>query len=462
MIHFKSAFALLALLFITFAAAGAEPHLRLCIFGDIQPQPHMMKNPMQKGSPYWYTQQLYSMANKMGVDAYLITGDIANHCDPAAYDLFRKIFDDSVAGMKNQPQWLPVMGNHDFWGTFWDKNTPDGYGKKAETRAERKEIFRKHLKLDSIHHHKVINGYDVIGYSIEGGMFLQPDAVREIEGMIKKAIARDAEKPIFIFAHNHTGHTVRGSFTNHYFYKMLAKYPQVIYFSGHTHIPLEDERTIHQQDFTSVGTAALLNVSLVGNILQYNERNLGKTMLYVTVDDKAVVLRRFQLRDGSEILDNGKPWTLPLPLKKENFTYTAAKRQKIAPEFPENAELKAGLIFDKAKKFSGVALTGTAATHPNCVYSYRISIFEKDGDKWVAKQGMFQGKPREFLELPGDYYKGRNYQKPTFSGRILIQKSNYAYFIFEPGKTYRIDLKAQDSLGAVSARTLSAEIAIPR
>lgn len=453
---------LLTLSAVLLSAQEEKINLRLCIFGDIQPQ--NMKTAMKEGMPYWYVQKLYKFASTLGVDAYLITGDVANYNNPAAYDLFRKLFDDSVKDVKNPPHWLPVMGNHDFWGTFWDKKSHDGLGKLPETRAARTEIFRKHLKLDSVNHHVVINGYDVIGFSIAGGMFIQLPQVKEVEAMIQKAVARDANKPIILFAHNHTGHTVRESGSNHNFYKMLSKYPQVIYFSGHTHIPLEDEMAIHQKDFTSVGTSALLNIEPFAQtkVLPYGEKHLGKNMLYVTISDKKVVIHRYQLRDCTEILDNGKPWTLQLPLTKETFAYTPEKRQKIAPVFPENAVLEAKPVFDKKKAFSGVAISGTAAKHPNIVRCYEIEIYEQSNGQWIYRDPVSRGKTvKNKLLLSSDFYKGKNFQKDTFSGTIPCKDKRFMSFPFEAGKTYRIDLRAQDCFGTPSARTLSTTISIP-
>ena len=445
-------------------------HLRLCIFGDIQPQtlepvrPDNTAKLLKKGTPLYYVQKAYKLANSLGTDAYLITGDIANYNEPGMYDLFRKLYDDSIQGMKNPPLWFPVMGNHDFWGTFWIKSSHDGHGKLPETRAKRKEIFCKHLKIKSANHHAVLNGYDIIGYSIDGGIFFKPEAVREVEAMIKKAVARDAGKPIILFAHNHTGHTVRGSGSNHLFYKMLSKYPQVIYFSGHTHIPLEDEMTIHQKDFTSVGTGALLNMEpgAKKDFLPHTGRNLGKNMLYVTIDDREVVIRRYQLRDDSEILDNGKVWRLPLPLEKNNFTYTPEKRFKASPVFPRDAKLEAACIYDKKGVFEGVRISGTAATHPNGVYCYEIDVFEQQNGEWVPRDPVHKGKSvKKKILMFGDYYKGRNFRENTFSGDILSKPGNYIGFAFEAGKTYRIDLRAKDFFETYSAETLSNTVSIP-
>ncbi|MEK1828583.1 hypothetical protein AAAC51_04585 [Priestia megaterium] len=40
-------------------------------------------------------------------------------------------------------------------------------------------------------------------------------------------------------------------------YNTLKPYPQVITFSGHTHHPLDDPRTIFQRDFTSLATSSV-------------------------------------------------------------------------------------------------------------------------------------------------------------------------------------------------------------
>ena len=170
---------------------------------------------------------------------------------------------------------------------------------------------------------------------------------------------------------------------------------------------------------------------------------------------------RYQLRDDSEILDNGKVWRLPLPLEKNNFTYTPEKRFKASPVFPGDAKLEAACIYDKKGVFEGVRISGTAATHPNGVYCYEIDVFEQQNGEWVPRDPVHKGKSvKKKILMFGDYYKGRNFRQKNFTGDILSKPGNYIGFAFESGKTYRIDLRAKDFFGTYSTRTLSTTVSV--
>ena len=90
------------------------------------------------------------------------------------------------------------------------------------------------------------------------------------------AAAEDPAKPIFLLTHHPFPNTVWYSGSNSWdgqfdenantaqsgaFYQELCeKYPQIIHFSGHTHIPMADPRSIYQDDgFTLIQTATFAN-----------------------------------------------------------------------------------------------------------------------------------------------------------------------------------------------------------
>ena len=79
---------------------------------------------------------------------------------------------------------------------------------------------------------------------------------------LKKAVADDPTKPIFVMQHEHISGTVYGSLDNEGwgmpdFAEILKDYPQVVDFSGHSHYPLNDPRSIWQGEYTALGTGGL-------------------------------------------------------------------------------------------------------------------------------------------------------------------------------------------------------------
>lgn len=180
------------------------------------------------------------------------------------------------------------------------------------------------------------------GYQIpsEAGEYGAPTPVQWMLQCIQEAVAEDPDKPVFVFTHHPMPETVHYSpenfgagwigqfhdddmFVGQYaFQEKLAEYPQVIHFSGHTHIPDNDPRSIWQDGFTAVQTATFGNAFWMqggANVDGYD--NAGDTggfpadtqdasqCLLVEVDPAnghEVTIRRMDFREGAYI---GRPWT---------------------------------------------------------------------------------------------------------------------------------------------------------
>lgn len=463
---------------------AAQP-LRVAIISDAQPGgPGGYK---KKGHPYWYVDKAYKTAKQLGVDAIIFAGDISDHSNVDNYREFRQIYDDNFAEMgANAPKWFVVMGNHDYWAKGYyrpDCKLPDPWGRDEKVRATRREIFRQELKLDSVNPVEVVKGFDFIGVSLHNGMSANQADIDHLQKALEAAVKRDPNKPIIVFGHNHVGNTLVNSSGNQNMYNLFKKYPQIIYISGHTHTPLEDERSIHQKDFTSLNTATL-NWSYMDARpkLRHGGVHLGKHLIYMTIDDKEVVLKRIQLRDDTELLsDDGKPWTLQLPLTPETFNYTPEKQAERnalipAPAFPADAKLTVTPMKNKAGAFTGIKLAGPAATHKRFVHEYQVVVSEKAADGTWKKVPHIKWDRRKKAYLPinaplvkiSDFYMGLKFRQPTFDAEILDQpdkKNNYHSNIgvdFQAGKTYKFEVTAYETFGKKSATTLVAECVIPQ
>ncbi len=117
--------------------------------------------------------------------------------------------------------------------------------------------------------HEVINGFHFIGISVtatsgEHYSQYQKDWLKE---QLNEAVKDDPFKPIFVVHHEHVSNTVYGSsdfegWGMSDFKDILEKYPQVVDFSGHSHYPINDARSIWQGGFTALGTGGLYYVEL--------------------------------------------------------------------------------------------------------------------------------------------------------------------------------------------------------
>lgn len=455
----------------------AAPNVQFAVMSDTQPG--RAGGRARKGTPYWSLEYAYKKFDKLGIDAILFAGDISVFSIPAVYDEFRSIYDDTFAARGDKaPKFLPVMGNHDYWVPAGKHADP--YAKNRKTQIEREEIFKKHLKLDTVNHHVVVKGYDFIGISFHGGTIASKENLAFVQQALEKAVARDPKKPIFVYAHNHVANTVLDSGHRHNLplYELFKKYPQVVYFSGHTHRPNEDERTIHQRDFTSIGTSTMNYTWFTGPLLYPHGSHTSRHAMHVSVEDDKITVRRFQIKDDTEILDNGQPWIIPLPFDPKNPKYDFESRaaREVAPEFPKNATMKAEPVLNKAGEFTGVRLTGTAATHPRYVSIYTANITVKNDDgTWSTPPCIYlrrsnKGDTIREIKTPfrflGDFYLGLQRRKPQFNVVIPINPPRshggpWLAFDFMPGKTYRFEVTAEETYGKKTATSISAEVTMP-
>ncbi len=117
--------------------------------------------------------------------------------------------------------------------------------------------------------HEVINGFHFIGLSVSA-TFGEHYSQYQREWLVKQldaAVEDDPLKPIFVIHHEHVFGTVYGSsefdgWGMPDFKDILEKYPQVVDFSGHSHYPINDPRSIWQDKFTALGTGGLYYVEL--------------------------------------------------------------------------------------------------------------------------------------------------------------------------------------------------------
>ena len=115
------------------------------------------------------------------------------------------------------------------------------------------------------------------------------------------------QKTNFRILHQHIKDTVYGSQEwgtkdSAKINEVLKEYPQVITFSGHSHYPLDDPRSIHQKDFTSVGTSSVSYMEVEGGKVQGTIPPGASTLsqgLLVEVDDKEVTINRRDFHTNS-------------------------------------------------------------------------------------------------------------------------------------------------------------------
>lgn len=180
-----------------------------------------------------------------GLDAILIAGDVTDMGTKIAFNSIKA----AVAPvLKEGTQFLATVStSHD-------------------DRTLGKESLRLYSQImeQETDFHRVINGFHFIGISastIEGEHYSEYQKVW-LREQLDAAVADDPAKPVFVLQHEHISDTVYGSSSFEGwgmpdFAEILKDYPQVVDFSGHSHYPINDPRSIWQGEYTALGTGGL-------------------------------------------------------------------------------------------------------------------------------------------------------------------------------------------------------------
>ena len=341
-----------------------------------------------------------------GVDAVLVCGDLADRSLAeewqAVADAWFRVFPDDRGADGRKVERVFITGNHDWEGYKYGTNVKRIFPDEAE-RAKHvvrtdlagwwRKIFREEYRTVF---RKDVKGYAFIGHHWEGiGFKGLPEFLAAGGGK-----GLDGSKPFFYLQHAPLRGTCNGDdATPDADYgvatKCLSAYPNAVAFSGHSHYPLTDERSIWQGAFTSVGAASLRYSSIYSSLCAENSGsrvkdaakvNAEKMMrdicpdlktqqgLLVSVyDDRIVYLRRDFLSD----LSLGPDWVQPLPAARTKaFDFAEHARQFRAPQFTAGAQL--AFKATKGKTRGGVEKDAVQVDIPPVAADPRARVFRFD------------------------------------------------------------------------------------
>jgi len=297
-------------------------------------------------------------------DAIASVGDLTNLGKPEQYDAFMAIYDRLKQPAAHS---LLTIGNHDY------------YGSSGAMKGQR--LFLEKTGMTGIYYDRWINGYHFIVLGSENkstGGKLSDDQLAWLNGRL--ADHASVDKPIFVLFHQHISGTVYGSdrwghTQNHKkLYAILSKYPQVITFSGHSHYMLESPRSIHQRDFTSLGTSSIRYPELEPGMVQGNHPpdDISQGYLVMVKDDKVIVKRRdFHRNDWT-----GEDWVVTYPASREGFHYTD-DRDRAKPYFEPSAQ---AAVIPSAAHAIQLELRFNQAADDLFVHAYDIEV-KREGSR---------------------------------------------------------------------------------
>ncbi|WP_018758032.1 Ig-like domain-containing protein [Paenibacillus terrigena] len=231
------------------------------------------------------------LATNPDSDGIMTVGDSTDNGREAEYQELGRIFGKY---QQDLPPTYFVQGNHDVRWSDWSKVS---------------EYFTKYTNMKSSYYDFWIKGYHFIFLGTEKGLkdysYLSEAQLKWFDEKLSENASSD--KPIFVFHHQPLKNTVAGaneSFNkNFYWYgvrqdkefkTILAKHPQSILFSGHTHWELGAKDTMYNAKYATMFNAAATSYLWTDNDTSKD----GSQGYYVEVyDDKVLVKGRdFQNR----------------------------------------------------------------------------------------------------------------------------------------------------------------------
>lgn len=350
---------------------------------------------------------------------------------------------------------MVTFGNHDdrlnvmtqYYPTEWFPHTGGGYFEK------------------------VVNGYHFLALNTEAYSGAQRTWLQERLAAIT-AEPGGLNKPVFVVAHRPVPGTVNdgAQSSNPTLSQDLSAYPQAVYISGHSHLNLNSEKSIHQKNFTALNDGSMSYTQIPRDSYQIYGDNLLDTFplssqqgLFVEVyADRTEVDRIAYSGQDDRVYRNGEWEPFPDKVPADGAGTLAGPTWNIRLDGSTADEIKANFAYTDARRTDStppvmdadptIETTGSktvlrvpAATSDDMVYGYDVKVVEADTGRpglplragtVVSSDFFFSPRP-SVLEIP-------------LSVRLGIPLDS-ATAELTPGTDYVVTVTAVDVWGARSA-----------
>ena len=336
--------------------ADFVPEVRIIAFTDTHNENENVAKAIQQAYALFDNDSVYS-----GVDAFFGLGDFSSIGTLGDYENFVKVLEENV---REDTVLINVLGNHEM---------------KTENCTE---LFEEAFKQD-INTVTSINGFTCIGFS--GERFLTewtvtPASLAWLDNAIEEAEATAGDKPVFVFQHPHPFGTVYGStlWCNPGLNMVFAGHNKVVNFSGHSHFPMNDPRSINQNTYTSVGIGAMARFELDKNyIIGQHPAGYEDATQFCVIEATAngsVRVRGYDVLSETFFCD----YFIENVNDRSSFAYTYKnmKAHDTAPVFP--ADSTAAVKKNENGDFD-VSFTQAVAAEGYIVHDYKVKIEDADG-----------------------------------------------------------------------------------
>ncbi|NOV04712.1 cadherin-like beta sandwich domain-containing protein [Paenibacillus planticolens] len=380
-------------------------------------------------------------------DAIVFAGDMINDNDfttganhTFVYDILKKQMDRK--GWSDMQMQIAI-GNHDAYVSDVQKGYP------AEWFTSQSNGY----------YEKTIKGYSF--FFVNANNYNGDTTQRNwLKGRLAEITADPANrnKPIFLTLHHPVANTVMDGqqASNPNLNTDLKDFPQVVVLSGHSHLNINDQRSIYQKDFSVINVGSMSYIEAEGgySVVTKEEGLKAEDLFAVT---QSPVIEVYQDRIEIERIEYngdpgnirpfgkwgagfkappynsagalaGKKWVIKLTGNtneeiKSNFTYTPSNRNKVAPKFPANPDMKVQMGADNVP-----VLSFNQAKDDDAMHHYEINLYDQRTAQ-LAKT----------YKVLSDFY---------FSP--IPNKMNIPMKDLNLAKSYVISVKATDATGNVS------------
>lgn len=385
-----------------------KPVLRFMVVSDVhyKDEHTVERERMEKAIKTAYA--LSEKDDYKSLDAVYVVGDFANNGSPTQMKAFKETLDNNL---KPGTVWNVSLASHEF-----------GYNGEEGAHERLKSIFNIEPNT-----HRVINGFHFISVGCTRGCHFDEPQRDFARKTLKEAVKDGRKKPIFFFQHPHIKTTVYGSLDwgEDELNDILVNYPQIIDFSGHSHAPINDPRSIHQKHFTCLGTGTLSYFENDEFDKYYGTCFPGchtaAQMLIVEADEKD----RVRVYPYDLITDNFFPfvWKIDEPWNPDTFLYTDERYKTTdAPWFDDDAKIE---IIDITENGFTVKFD-QAKVKSEYVNDYNVYVKDTDGNiianKNVWSEYYFFNMP-EFLTVPFEDLEKGEYVVEVYAGSFWKTRS---------------------------------------
>lgn len=312
--------------------ADFVPEIRLIVFTDTHNENNNVADAIDTAYALFDNDEVYK-----GIDGFFGLGDFSSIGTEPDY----KAYADTLAEhIREGTVCVNVLGNHEM--------KADNY----------EELFVKYFNHE-INTVTEINGFTCIAFSGERSLTewtFTPKSLIWLSDEIHKAEKVSGDKPILVFQHPHPFGTVYGSsvWCTPQLNPVFAGHTKIINFSGHSHFPLNDPRSINQSTYTSVGVGAMARFELDKNYIpgQHPEGYEDAAQFAVVEADSSgrVRIRGYDLLSDTYFCD----YFIDNVNDRDSFSYTYKnlKAHDKAPVFNENTGVSVSRTDDGSYRVS--------------------------------------------------------------------------------------------------------------